>query len=98
VLLTILILSADFLLLGWLLIRQQQNQSNIDMKLAQLVTALAAVDTKLTEAQTEIVSEIAKLKAALEDVDVPADAQAALDNIAAKAGTLADIVPNPPTE
>lgn len=68
------------------------------MKLAQLVIALAAIDTKLTEAQTEIVSEIAKLKAALEDVDIPAEAQTALDNITAKASTLADIVPNTPTE
>lgn len=91
----ILILSADFLLLAVLLIRQQQHNTTIDMKLKDLAAQLAAIDTKLTEAQTEIVSEIEKLRTALEDVDVPADAKAALDTIAAKAGSLADIVPNP---
>jgi guanyl-specific ribonuclease Sa len=91
-----IILSADFLLLGWLLIQQQRTNQNTTMKLAQLAAALTAIDTKLTEAQTEIVTEIQKLKDALTDVDVPAEAQAAIDAITTKAGTLADIVPNPP--
>lgn len=91
---TLIILSADFLLLGWLLIRQQDHNKTITMKLAQLAAAIAAIDTRLTEAQTEITAEIQKLKDALSDVEVPAEAQAALDAITVKSAALADIVPN----
>ena len=63
------------------------------IKLAELATALGAVNDKLEKAKTEILAKIAELQDALANVEVPADAQAALDTLVAKAQALDDIVP-----
>lgn len=83
--------------LGWeRLTETKQRHQQILMKLSALAAALAAIDSRLTEAQTEIIAEIQKLKDALGDVELPTDAQAALEAIDTKAKTLADVVPNEP--
>jgi len=85
------------LLLDWLgwerLSDINKRHEEIIMKLSTLAASLNAVDSKLTEASTEIVSEIQKLRDALGDADIPPEAEAALAAIAAKATALADIVP-----
>ena len=67
-------------------------------KLSTLQASLDALNTQLAKATSEIVAEIAKLTAALGDVDIPADAQASLDTLTAKAQALDDLNPDtPPT-
>lgn len=81
--------------LGWERISQtNKRHQEIIMKLSELAASLSTVDAKLTEASTEILAEIQRLKDALGDVEIPADAQASLDAITAKANALADIIPN----
>lgn len=72
-------------------------EQRIVMKVSELSTALGNIATQLDKAQAEIVAEIAALKAALENVDLPADAQTALDNLSAKAQALDDLNPDAPT-
>lgn len=81
--------------LGWERVSEtKQRHKEIIMKLSELAASLSTVDAKLTEASTEILAEIQRLKDALGDVEIPADAQASLDAITAKANALADIIPN----
>lgn len=68
---------------------------SIMSKISELAATLNQIDGKLEEAKSEIVSEIGKLKAALADVEVPADAAASLEKLSANAQALADIVPDP---
>lgn len=70
----------------------QRRHHEIIMKLNELKDALTGIDGKLTEASTEITILIADLRAALGEVDIPADVADALDAITAKAKSLADIV------
>lgn len=74
--------------------KQQKRHNEIIMKLSELAASLTNVDAKLTEASTEILAEIQRLKDALGDVDIPAEAETALAAITAKATALADIIPN----
>lgn len=74
--------------------KHQQRHKEIIMKLSELAASLTNVDAKLTEASTEILAEIQRLKDALGDVDIPAEAETALAAITAKATALADIIPN----
>ena len=67
---------------------------SIDMKLDALAATMTAIADQLTKAQTEIVSQVAALQAALADVDVPADAQAAIDSITAIAEALDALNPD----
>lgn len=81
--------------LGWeRLSETRKRHQEIIMKLSELAASLGAIDSKLTEASTEIVAEIQKLRDALGDVEIPAAAEEALAAISAKATALADIVPN----
>lgn len=81
--------------LGWeRLSETKQRHEEILMKLKDLAAALTDIDGKLTEAQTEITSEITKLRDALGDVDLSPEAEAALTAIQTKANALADVVPN----
>ncbi len=66
----------------------------ITMKLTELAYQLTVIDSKLTEASTEIVAKIAELQAALDDVDVPETTLELVNAIGDKAAALADIVPN----
>ena len=77
--------------------KQKALEKDIMAKLSELATALTDVSTKLEKARAEIVAKIAELQAALgADVDLPADVQAALDALTAKAQELDDIVPDAP--
>ena len=81
--------------LGWERVSEtKKRHQEIIMKLSELAKSLTAVDTKLSEASTEILLEIQRLKDALGDVDIPTEAEAALAAITAKATALADIIPN----
>jgi len=63
-------------------------------KLSDLTKALADIDAKLEKARTEITGKIAELQTALENTDIPAEAQAALDALSTSAQALDDIVPD----
>jgi len=66
-------------------------------KLSELAATLVAVNDKLDKSKVEILAKIAELQAAIgADVDLPADAQAALDALTAKAQELDDIVLDAP--
>lgn len=61
--------------------------------MATINDRFTAINTKLTEASTEILAELEKLRGeTLSD-----EARASLDAIEAKANAMADIVPNTPT-
>lgn len=78
----------------WRLSESKKRHIEIMIKLSELAAQLTSIDSKLNEASTEIVAEIQKLKDALGDAELPAEAEAALAAISAKASALADIVPN----
>ena len=63
----------------------------------ELNTKLTAINAQLDKATAEIVDEINKLKAALNNVDLPADAQASLDALTTKVQALDDLNPDAPT-
>lgn len=62
----------------------QKNRKIIIMKLNELANAIATVNTTLEKVATEIQA----LKDSLTNVDLPADAQAALDKLVATASAL----------
>ena len=67
------------------------------MKLSELATTMTAVSDQLAKAQSEIVAQVAALQTALADVEVPAEAQAAIDFITAIAAALDALNPDAPT-
>jgi DNA repair exonuclease SbcCD ATPase subunit len=71
-------------------------QKEIDMKLSELAVVLTTMAGQITKAKDEIVAKIAELQAALADVDLPAEAQAKLDELTTLAQALDDIVPDQP--
>lgn len=66
------------------------------MKLSQLASTLTSIDTNITDAQARILQKIQDLTDALNnaDVDIPADAQTALDALTTEAENLANVVPD----
>lgn len=81
--------------IGWERVSEtNKRHKEIMSKLSELAGALTGIDAKLTEASTEITGLIKDLRDALDNTEIPAEAQAALDAITAKAAALADIVPN----
>lgn len=62
------------------------------MKLSELTSVLTGIDSKLTEASTELTKLIQDLRDALGDADIPAAAETALNAIQQKAEALANIV------
>ena len=62
----------------------QKNRKIIIMKLNELANAIATVNTTLEK----VAKEIQVLKDSLTNVDLPADAQAALDKLVATASAL----------
>jgi hypothetical protein len=79
------------MLFDWLF---QPSNKEIIMKLSELAAAVSAIDAKLSEASDEIVGLINDLRNALADAEIPAEAAVTLDALAAKANSLADIVPD----
>jgi len=70
----------------------------INMKVSELPAAFAALKTQvgaigdqLTKAQGEITTEIANLKTALADVELPAEATTALTDLTTAVGTLSPV-------
>lgn len=64
------------------------------MKLSDVLVAVQGVSDQLAKAQGEIVAKISALEAALQDIEVPAEVQAAIDSLKASAQGLDDIVPD----
>lgn len=64
------------------------------MKLSELAVAVTGISDQLAKAQAEIVAKIGELESALSDVEIPADAQTAIDNLKTSAQGLDDIVPD----
>jgi Flp pilus assembly protein TadB len=81
--------------LWWMQYRQQRR---ITMKLSELSAALETVNTTLDK----VVAEVEALKATLTNVDLPTNAQAALDRLVATAAALDalndDLPVTPPVE
>jgi hypothetical protein len=75
----------------------KQTKQEVLMKVSELADKLTALDTQLGKAQAEINAEIDALKAALNNVEIPAAAQAAIDNLSAKVQALDDLNPDAPT-
>lgn len=83
--------------LGWeRLSETRQRHQQLIMKLSELAAALGGIDNRLTKAQTEITTEIQNLRDALSNVELPAEAAAALTALEAKAQALDDVVPDAP--
>lgn len=59
--------------------------------LSDLNTKVGAIGSQLTKATGEITAEIETLKSALEDADIPEDAQASLDALTSKVNALAPV-------
>jgi uncharacterized protein YdeI (YjbR/CyaY-like superfamily) len=64
----------------------------------ELSTKLDAINTQLARAATEIQDQIAALKDALANTEIPAEAEAALANIEVIAGWLDGLNPDAPVE
>jgi hypothetical protein len=77
--------------------QQQERHGWIMAKLSTLADTLAALEARIDKATGEIVAEIAALKAALGDTEIPQAAQDALDRLATKAQALDDLNPDAPT-
>ena len=86
---------------GWCGLRQEIKElgkevKNMSTKLSELAAAIVAVNNGLDKAKTEILAKIAELEDSLQDVEIPAEAQAAIDDLRVKAQALDDIVPDAP--
>jgi hypothetical protein len=66
------------------------------MKVGDLATAINKIDDQLDKAQVEITGQIQALKDSLTNVELPAEATAALDRLTAAAQKLDDITPDAP--
>lgn len=64
------------------------------MKISELAGAVQAISEQLAKVQLEILTKIAELEAALANVEIPADAAAALDALRGSVQSLDDIVPD----
>lgn len=89
--------TTEFLILGGLLlavlIRQQQTKGAIMAKVSSLASTLNAIGDRLDKVKQEVQA----LKDSLSDVDIPAEAQAALDRLSAAAEALDALNPDAPT-
>lgn len=100
-LLTILILSADFLLLGWLLIRQQHINSILIMNSAEALQALqdikkqnAKVFTEVSGKLTELTGKIASLEDRLANGALPEEIASAIAEIKTGLQATDDLIPD----
>lgn len=73
-----------------------QAQKDIEMKVSEVAAQLTSLGEQLTKAKDEILAKIAALEAALGDVDLPEEAEAALLALKDKAQSLDDVVPDAP--
>lgn len=72
---------------------QNQQTRKIHMKLNQLAASLAALDTQVAT----VAASVAALQASPTDVDLPPDAQAALDKLTADVSNLStEVTPTAP--
>lgn len=66
------------------------------MNITEATAKLNSLGDQLEKASTEILKEIETLKAATVNVQLPAEAEAAIDRLTAKAQALDDINPDAP--
>lgn len=62
--------------------------------LKDLATQLVALNDQVQKSRTEVLAKIAELEAALSNVELPADAQAALESLKASVQAVDDVVPD----
>ncbi len=72
----------------------RNNGEVIKMKLSELSAMVVAISDQIAKAKIEVLAKITALEVALADVELPAEAQVALDGLKAKAQELDDIVPD----
>lgn len=75
----------------------EQIKEHIDMKLKDLPGVLVSVKEQIEKAKAEVIAKIAALEAALGDVDLSPEAEAALESLKATAQGIDDIVPDAPS-
>jgi len=80
--------------------KQQKRQilliGRLNMNVSELAEKLNELNTKLDKATGEILAEVAALQAALLNVEIPTEAQDALDSLTAKVQALDDLNPDTP--
>lgn len=91
---TIVFIGLLFIVAIYQMLGIERKEVRILMKLNEVATILNAIDEKLTKAKGEIVAEIAGLKDALTNVELPAEAAEKLAALEASAQGLDDIVPD----
>ena len=74
----------------------RRRQEVMYVKLSELLQVLTDLQTQIDKAKAEILAKIALLELALSDVDLPADAQAKIDELKGVVQALDDIVPDQP--
>lgn len=90
---------ADALIIGVINDRFDRLEEIMATNQSELNAKLTGINTALTEAGGEIVSELDKLRQQLADAgNLTPENEELLNSIGAKAQALADIVPNAPTE
>lgn len=95
--LIVLLLTIFGLLFFWPIIfnyEMNRREVKIMAKLDELVGIITVIVDQLAKAKQEILQRIADLEAALTNVEIPADAQLALDALREQAQNLDDVVPD----
>jgi chromosome segregation ATPase len=70
--------------------------SELMAKLNELAAQLVALNDQVNKARTEVLAKLLDLEAQLSNVDLPAEAQAALDALKASVQAVDDVVPDAP--
>lgn len=78
--------------------RQKLLLGRIMTQVSELAGQMSEVNAQLVKSLTEINAQVAALQAALVNVEIPAEAQTALDNLKATAQALDDLNPDAPAE
>ena len=71
-----------------------QLEHTIMAKVSELAAILNGINDEVNKAKTEILQKISDLEASLSDVELPADATAALDALKTSVQSVDDIVPD----
>lgn len=74
----------------------KRTETNIMAKVNELAAQLTVVKEQVTKAKNEVIKRIADLEAALANVDLPPDAEAALTALKAEVQAVDDLNPDAP--
>lgn len=66
----------------------------IDMKVSELAASVVSINDQILKARNEILAKISELELALGNVDMPAEAVVALDNLRLSVQAVDDVVPD----